>query len=325
MARTPNDRLFKELLETFFLEFLELLVPRLHGSIDGSQLEFMDKELFAATPRRSQRTLDLLARVRIRGRPGYVLIHVEHQAQPEARFERRMFRYFSTLEEKFDLPIYPIAVLSYSRPRNPQPATYKVSFPDLKVLDFRFRAIQLNRMSWRRFVRKPNPVASAFMARMAIAEKDRPRVKLECLRMLVQLKLDAAKSQLISGFVDTYLRLSRPEQERFAAQADSVLQPAEKEDLMEIVTSWMKEGIRKGRAEGRAEGRAQGRAQGRVQGRTEATRELVLDLLSRRVGTLPAPLHEAVTRLPLARLRALATDLLDFRQSSDLERWLAGH
>jgi flagellar biosynthesis/type III secretory pathway protein FliH len=156
---------------------------------------------------------------------------------------------------------------------------------------------------------------------VAIAEKDRPRVKLECLRMLVQLKLDAAKTQLISGFVDTYLRLSRLEQERFAAQAEAVLQPAEKEDVMEIVTSWMKEGIKKGRAEGRAEGRAQGRAQGR----TEATRELVLDLLTRRVGTLPAPLHEAVTRLPLARLRALATDLLDFQQSSDLERWLAGH
>ena len=34
------------------------------------------------------------------------------------------------------------------------------------------------------------------------------RVKLECLRLLATLRLDPARMQLISGFVDTYLRLS---------------------------------------------------------------------------------------------------------------------
>ncbi len=34
----------------------------------------------------------------------------------------------------------------------------------------------------------------------------RPRVKLECLRMLVTLKLDKARATLISAFMDRYLK-----------------------------------------------------------------------------------------------------------------------
>ncbi len=43
------------------------------------------------------------------------------------------------------------------------------------------------------------------MAKMRIAVTDRPRVKLECLRMLASLKLDPARSMFVSAFVDVYL------------------------------------------------------------------------------------------------------------------------
>jgi hypothetical protein len=41
-----------------------------------------------------------------------------------------------------------------------------------------------------------------------IAPLDRPKVKAECLRLLVTLKLNPAKVQLISGFIDTDLKLN---------------------------------------------------------------------------------------------------------------------
>jgi len=41
-----HDRLFKELLKTFFVEFLELFFPSLLAEIDTSYLEFLDKEIF---------------------------------------------------------------------------------------------------------------------------------------------------------------------------------------------------------------------------------------------------------------------------------------
>jgi hypothetical protein len=53
------------------------------------------------------------------------------------------------------------------------------------------------------------------MAKMKLAERDRPKVKAECLRLMVTLKLDRARMRLIAGFVDTYLRLNQAEEERF--------------------------------------------------------------------------------------------------------------
>lgn len=72
------------------------------------------------------------------------------------------------------------------------------------ILQFNYDVIQLNRLNWRYFVQQQNPVASALMAKMNIAPEERRQVKLECLRLMATLRLDRAKMQLISGFVDTY-------------------------------------------------------------------------------------------------------------------------
>ena len=47
--------------------------------------------------------------------------------------------------------------------------------------------------------------------------------------------------QLISGFIDTYLQLSA-EEVVFQAELARIA-PARQEEVMEIVTSWMKQGI----------------------------------------------------------------------------------
>ncbi|HKV37566.1 MAG TPA: hypothetical protein VJX67_00025 [Blastocatellia bacterium] len=87
---------------------------------------------------------------------------------------------------------------------------------DRVVLDFCYEAIQLDRLDWRDYVRRENPVASALMAKMDIAPEDRSRVKFECLGLLTSLSqsvpLNKAKMQVILGFVDSYLRLD-PEEE----------------------------------------------------------------------------------------------------------------
>jgi hypothetical protein len=77
------------------------------------------------------------------------------------------------------------------------------------LLTFNFQAIQLNRLNWRDFLQHHNPVAVALMSKMNILEADRPKVKVECLRLLVNLPLDPARIYLISSFVDTYLRLNQ--------------------------------------------------------------------------------------------------------------------
>lgn len=216
-----------------------------------------------------------------------------------------MFRYFLRLYEKFNLPIYLIAIISYKYPKTVEINRYQIAFPNKVVLDFNYDVIQLNQLNWRDFVQQPNPIASALMAKMNIADKDCPRVKLECLQLLATLLLDPARMQLISGFIDSYLRLNEQEEQLFQAEIDTIELP-QKETAMEIVTSWMEKGIEQGLAQGK---------------RSEAL-SLIMRQLPRKVGTNAPELQERIQQLSLTQLEDLAEDLLDFSDVVDLAAWL---
>ena len=202
-----HDRLFKELLTTFFWEFVEAFLPEVAGYLDRDSVTFLDKEVFTDVTAGERHEVDLVAQGRFKGHDSCFLVHVEQQAQSQADFGRRMFRYFARLYDQHGLPVYPVVVFSHDQQKL-ELDHHEVRFPDRRVLDFRYRVIQLRRLSWRRFVNRPNPVVCALMSKMRIAPADRPRVKLECLRLLTTLRLDPARVHLISGFIDTYLHLN---------------------------------------------------------------------------------------------------------------------
>jgi Putative transposase, YhgA-like len=248
MAEPPisHDQKFKELISTFFMEFLELFLPELARTIEPDSVIFREQEYFVDLVDGETNIIDLLAEVKLAGEDATVLVHIEPQSTSRAIFPQRMFFYFSRLHQKHLKQIYPIAIFSYDRPAAAAETQYCVEFPDLKVLEFNFKAIQLNRLNWRDFIDRPNPVAAALMAKMKIAKRDRPKVKAECLRLMVTLKLDPAKTALISQFVDTYLRLNAQEEQMFQAEVDT-MGIAEKEAIMQATTSWEEKGIEKER------------------------------------------------------------------------------
>lgn len=306
---TNHDRLFKELLSTFFLEFVDLFLPKASAYLERDSILFLDKEVFTDVTSGERHEADLVIKARFQQRDSFFLIHVEHQARREGEFGQRLFRYFARLYEKHGLPVYPVVVFSYDEPRRAESASHRVEFPDKTVLEFNYEVIQLNRLNWRDYLRHENPVASALMAKMAMKPEERPRVKLECLRLLATLRLDPARMQLISGFIDTYLKLNREEERAFqvGVRATGV---KEGKKVMEIVTSWMKQGIRQGLKQGRQEGRQEG----------EIT--LVLRQLTRRCGELGPRLQARIRKLPLNKIEALAEALLDFKAVNELKNWL---
>lgn len=112
-----HDRLFKELLTTFFREFVELFLPDVAQYMEGDRFDFLDKEVFTDVSSAERHEVDLLVRARFRDRgEAYFLLHVENQASPQEGFAQRMFRYFARLHEKHVLPIYPVAIFSYDQP-----------------------------------------------------------------------------------------------------------------------------------------------------------------------------------------------------------------
>ncbi len=293
-----HDRLFKELLSTFFLEFLELFLPEVVSYIEPESITFLDKEVFTDVTAGDKYETDLLAQVRFREETSFFLIHLENQASAKAAFGKRMFRYFARLFEKYDYPVYPIVVFSYDQPKVAAPNEFRVDFPDFSVLSFNYRVIQLNRLNWRDFLDTPNPVASALMAKMSILPTDRPKVKAECLRLLVTLKLDSARMQLISGFVDTYLRLTPEEESTFNIEIAQIAPEEDKEEAMEIVTSWMERGLEQGRQEGES--------------------RMLLRMLTVTLGALPSDLQKQIRALTERQLEALGDRFLSLTTLDDL-------
>ena len=115
-----HDRLFKELLTTFFVEFLELFLPEVLTYLERDSIEFLDKEVFTDVTAGERYEADLIVKAKFLGQDSCFLIHVENQSSKQASFDKRMFRYFSRLYEKFDIPVYPIVLLSYDSPKTPE-------------------------------------------------------------------------------------------------------------------------------------------------------------------------------------------------------------
>ncbi|OLP19523.1 flagellar assembly protein H, partial [Leptolyngbya sp. 'hensonii'] len=92
-----HDRLFKALLSTFFLEFLELFIPELAQTIDPDSIQFLQQEYFAYLTSGYDKVLHLLVSVKQAGVEMTFLVHLDSQSYAEAHFTRRMFIYFARL------------------------------------------------------------------------------------------------------------------------------------------------------------------------------------------------------------------------------------
>ena len=122
----------------------------------------------------------------------------------------------------------------------------------------------------------------------------------ECLRMIVTLPLNPAQTQLISGFVDTYLKLNAQDEQRFQ-QEISKMETAEQDKVMQIVTSWMEQGIEQG------------------------AHAVILRLINRKFGQITSDLTEKVQALSFSQTESLSESLLDFESLGELTEWLNQH
>ncbi|TBV04168.1 hypothetical protein [Stutzerimonas kirkiae] len=114
------DSPWKEALEVFFQPFLQLLFPDIEALIDWRQpVAFLDKELqkIAGAAEGGRRYVDKLARVRLLdGAEHWLLIHTEVQGEPQRDFAERMYRYYSRIRERYQLPVISLAVLTDTQP-----------------------------------------------------------------------------------------------------------------------------------------------------------------------------------------------------------------
>jgi hypothetical protein len=320
-AFADYDSLYKSLITAFFVEFVDFAVPEFAGRIDPDSVVFLDKELLKDVFGSGKRIADIVVRCRLlpidendraadRAGERIFLIHVEHQSQREADFPLRMCEYCVRFARTYRCDVYPIALLSYDQPRNAEPDTFAITFPHRTVLQFRFHAVQLNRLNWRDYLKRPGPVSAALMTKMNVAAEDRRRVTLECLRMVATLRLDRTRLRFLSEFIGVNAQLTGSDLEGLHQDVAS-LPRAERDKIMPLTNSWVEYG--------RAEGLAKGIEQGIEHGRIDGARDMLCRLAERRLGSPPADVLAAVHAIgDLSRLNDLALHVSDVESWQDL-------
>src|SRR5699024_3313675 len=248
-----HDQLFKELINTFFKEFLEAFFPDVHDNIDFHAIKPLSEEVYTNLLEGSTRRLDIVVETTLKGTDVVVIVHVEPQSYKQDDFHERMYHYFSLLYNKYQKPIVPIAVFSYKE--SWEKDQYTIEFPFFHVLTFNYMTLHLCKKNWRDYIRSDNPAAAALLSKMGYEEKERVQVKKEFLRMITRMEIDPAKERLIYGFFETYLELTEEEERKLMAEVEKL---PEADEIMKLPISYEEKGIQKGKEIGKKEGEAQG-------------------------------------------------------------------
>ena len=258
MAR-EFDSPWKEALELFFKQFLELLFRRLHDDIDwsrGYELLHTELEQIARDAELGTRLADVLAKVyRKDGTEIWVLIHVEVQAQADATLPERLFVYHYRIFDKYHRPVVSLAVLADER-ATWRPDHYehelwgcrvRFDFPTVKLLDFQptLEALETN----------DNPFAALVIAHLqSQATRDDPAQRLawktRLFRALLQRKLTTELIRQLLRIVDWFLELPPVVERQFRHE----LQTWKKEQQMPFVPSFERFAREEGLAEGERRG-----------------------------------------------------------------------
>ncbi|GGB38793.1 transposase [Lentibacillus populi] len=237
---TRHDHLFKELIQTFFEEFLESFFPKIHPLINFQEISFLSEEVFTDLLEG-----DVVVETKLKSTDAVMIVHVEPQSTQQSHFHERMYQYLSMLYQRHRKPIIPIAVFSYKE--NWEKNQYIMAFPFFQVLTFNYLTLHLHKKNWRDYITSDNPAAAALLSKMNYKEEERVQVKKEFLRMIVNMQPDPAKERLIYGFFESYLKLNEEEEEQLM---EEIKHMDEADRIMEIPISYEEKGKEKGREEG---------------------------------------------------------------------------
>jgi hypothetical protein len=181
-----------------------------------------------------------------------------------------------------------------------------VAFPGLEVLSFKYRAVQLNLLSWRDYIEIDNPAVTTLACKMDTAPQDRKTVKFECLRRLLAYGLEPRRLSFLVGFVETYLRLA-PDEEKEVRDRLMELDPSKKEILKMFWTH----------------SHEQGWQEGLVQGVRQQAIAQLERIARRRAWVLDERTMHRISSLSAGDLDELSDAVLDFTDQDQLERWLS--
>ena len=313
-ARMNNDfdGAWKETLEKYLQPFLELCYPKVAEKIDWSRnYEFLDKELQQIAPASDtgKQTVDKLIKVvRLDGKAGHVLCHIEVQSQQDTDFPRRCYQYNHRLDDRYAEPVVSLVFLADTNP-SWRPACYeqelwgcriRFDFPICKLTDF--GGIEA-------LYAMDNPVAIVMAAHL-VAQQTQPEdgLRFQWKRQLVcsLYERNYSKNDIRELFRLIEWLLVMPEKSVLAFNQELI--EFEKEKSMPYITSFERYGREKGLQEG-------------LQQLTTSKQHDILEVLEIRFERVPDGLRETIEEI--SDIEKLSKLLRSAVRCADLEGFAA--
>jgi hypothetical protein len=267
IAPSELDSPWKEALDRFLRAFLALFFPTIENGIAWTRgYQALDKEFqqIIREGRVGKRLADKLFKVWTNdGQECWLLIHIEVQGQPEARFAERMFVYNYRAYDLYNRPVVSLAVLCDAQPQwRPDRFAYErwgctmgIQFPVVKLLDYAARADELEQST--------NPFASIVLAHVKALEtrQDAPARhswKVRLVKGLYGRGWEAEDVRQLFRLIDWILDLPAELQERFREEIHRHEEDKRMPYLSSIERLAREEGLREGEATGLRKGLLQG-------------------------------------------------------------------
>jgi hypothetical protein len=303
------DSPWKEAIDAFFRPFMALFFPAVHDRIDWTRpYEFLDAELQRITgdSEIGRRYADRLVKVYSReGTELWLLLHIEVQAQADARFPERMFQYYYRIYDRFGaVEIVSLALLTNDL-TGPDSGVYRREHDGFGVR-LRFRVQALPDWDEDELIRRAeiNPFAVVALAQLAahrrVGDPERKVRKGEIIALLYRYRYARDDVLMLLRFIDWLIRLPRA-LERALRQE---LADLEEQTKMSYVTSWEQFA----REEGREEGEQRGEA------------KALLRLLQVKFGPMTPDIESRVKTAEPAQLDVWLTRILTAATPEDLFR-----
>jgi hypothetical protein len=307
--RDEFDSPWKDILETYFQDFIWFFFPQIHEDIDWSRgYDFLDQELHQVVrdAELGKRLTDKLVKVwKLSGEEQWVLVHIEIQNQEERNFSDRMFVYYYRLRDKYNQQVASLAILGDEQAAwRPQPLRHELwgcevtfRFPVIKLLDYEPR--------WAELERSRNPFAIAVMAHLKTKETRRDagarkEWKFRLTRRLYEQGYERQDILNLFRFLDWLMELPDSLKQAFWVEFEQY----EQERKMRYVTTIERMAIAKER-----------------EAMLQRQRSLLLRQLTKKLGTLDEAMTNRVMLLSMEASEAFGEALLDFTTLADLETW----
>jgi len=221
---SDHDQRLKVLLKELFEQFFLCFFPHWAKRFDFRDVTWLDKEMFLAPPQGDKRSLDLVARLRVREgtappRAGdtelMALVHIEVESRDSVQPLRpRMFEYYVQLRRDSQLPVLPIGLFLRVGLDGIGWDAYEEHFWEHRLLRFEYAYVGLPALEAEPYITGTHLLGVALSALMRVPAERRAELHAEALKRIVHSGENDWRRFLLAECVEAYSDLDESQRQR---------------------------------------------------------------------------------------------------------------